>query len=74
MNRERKTKKTILGDVILFVVFVILMLKGITCGVDWNHVNEAEQRLDNYCEERGNQQYEARRDIEKKCIDLQTVP
>ena len=46
MNRERKTKKTILGDVILFVVFVILMLKGITCGVDWNHVNEAEQRLD----------------------------
>lgn len=74
MNRERKTKKTILGDVILFVVFVILMLKGITCGVDWNHVNEAEQCLDNYYEERGNQQYEARRDIEKKCIDLQTVP
>lgn len=74
MKKEQKTRKTILGHVILFVLFVILMLKGVTCGVDWNHVNEAEQRLDNYYEERENQQYEARRDIEKKCIDLQTVP
>ena len=48
MKKEQKTKKTILGHVILFVLFIILMLKGVTCGVDWNHVDEAERYLDNY--------------------------
>lgn len=47
MKKEQKTKKTILGHVILFVLFIILMLKGVTCGVDWNHVDEAERYLDN---------------------------
>ena len=74
MKKEQKTKKTILGHVILFVLFIILMLKGVTCGVDWNHVDEAERYLDNYYEERMNQQYEAREDLKKKCVNLQTVP
>lgn len=73
MKKEQKTKKTILGHVILFVLFIILMLKGVTCGVDWNHVDEAERYLDNYYGGRMNQ-YEAREDIKKKCIDLQTIP
>ena len=73
MKKEQKTKKTILGHVILFVLFNILMLKGVTCGVDWNHVDEAERYLDNYYGGRMNQ-YEAREDIKKKCIDLQTIP
>lgn len=73
MKKEQKTKKTILGHVILFVLFIILMLKGVTCGVDWNHVDEAERHLDNYYGGRMNQ-YEAREDIKKKCIDLQTIP
>lgn len=73
MKKEQKTKKTILGHVILFVLFIILMLKGVTCGVDWNHVDEAERYLDNYYGGRINQ-YEAREDIKKKCIDLQTIP
>lgn len=73
MKKEQKTRKTILGHVILFVLFVILMFKGVTCGVDWNHVDEAERYLDNYYGGRMNQ-YEAREDIKKKCIDLQTIP
>ena len=73
MKKEQKTKKTILGHVILFVLFIIFMLKGVTCGVDWNHVDEAERYLDNYYGGRMNQ-YEAREDIKKKCIDLQTIP
>ena len=73
MKKEQKTKKTILGHVILFVLFIILMLKGVTCGVDWNHVDEAERYLDNYYGGRMNQ-YEARDDIKQKCIDLQTIP
>lgn len=73
MKKEQKTKKTILGHVILFVLFIILMLKGVTCGVDWNHVDEAERYLDNYYGGRMNQ-YEAREDIKKKCIALQTIP
>jgi len=73
MKKEQKTKKTILGHVILFVLFIILILKGVTCGVDWNHVDEAERYLDNYYGGRMNQ-YEAREDIKKKCIDLQTIP
>ena len=73
MKKEQMTKKTILGHVILVVLFIILMLKGVTCGVDWNHVDEAERYLDNYYGGRMNQ-YEAREDIKKKCIDLQTIP
>lgn len=41
--------------------------------MDWNHVDEAERYLDNYYGGRMNQ-YEAREDIKKKCIDLQTIP
>ncbi|MCI5883380.1 MAG: hypothetical protein PUG66_08160 [Clostridiales bacterium] len=70
---RREHKKELIRYVICFAIYVYLVAKWMTCDIDFNHVNEAEEYMEMYYTERTDGQ-NAREDLEKRCLDIQTVP